>query len=625
MSHQSVLSDTSNPSESGSQGHISRWAISLDAVLQDELGIAAISSFLRKEYSEENIQFWLECSRLELETDQEIVSARVQDIISRFIGPDAESPVNIPDHLSQKALAEAHDPKPTSFVPQKEAIYNLMKFDSYSRFLRNELYAKLIELELEGHQITTEDIRRIENGQSPVRKKDKRKSTLQKLIGRKTELFAVEPRRNDKARSSIMRRKTKDKEMGSSSTLSSAHSSTSSIELEADDAKFNGTVCHIHFSDGGSTTIALKTGVPARSLLNNVASRRGLSPGCIDWLLLNEGSNTDSLSLDADSMCLSGRHIRGELRVTFRLDIVHIKRSIGIRSKIHKPVSEVLQPIMARYIPERTLSQVVVRLAGTKLPVNMMDPVSTLKEQRVVLELKENEFRKPVEPKRPKSDVQQSALDLLRRRRDSLGIRKRSRSRESGLNRISAVNIGIEEQDPNKAKVDFDNRLSLGGQGQLQDQRGLLNKNDLILPDFLRPAETADKENNKDNFDLDARIPTHEEADELFGGSIGDGPGGSHGLDGAFGGSSISLAFTETSSCSSSILRDSTNDLPFPVERKRLQKLSTSEDSNGNEQPSNSNSSEIVRKRTSLTQADLIDLPSPPKAKRSSTPQTTVV
>ena len=42
--------------------------------------------------------------------------------------------MNIPDHLSQKALAEAHDPKPTSFVPQKEAIYNLMKFDSYSRF-----------------------------------------------------------------------------------------------------------------------------------------------------------------------------------------------------------------------------------------------------------------------------------------------------------------------------------------------------------------------------------------------------------------------------------------------------------------------------------------------------------
>ena len=77
-----------------------------------------------------------------------------------------------------------------------------------------------------------------------------------------------------------------------------------------------------------------------------------------------------------------------------RLDIVHIKRSIGIRSKIHKPVSEVLQPIMARYLPDTPMDQVTVRLAGTKLPVNMVDPVSTLKEQRVVLELKEMEFRK---------------------------------------------------------------------------------------------------------------------------------------------------------------------------------------------------------------------------------------
>ena len=42
----------------------------------------------------------------------------------------------------------------------------------------------------------------------------------------------------------------------------------------------------------------------------------------------------------------------------FRLDIVHIKRSIGIRSKIYKPVSEVLQPIMARYLPDTPMQEV---------------------------------------------------------------------------------------------------------------------------------------------------------------------------------------------------------------------------------------------------------------------------
>ena len=44
--------------------------------------------------------------------------------------------------------------------------------------------------------------------------------------------------------------------------------------------------------------------------------------------------------------------------INYRLDIVHIKRSIGIRSKIHKPVSEVLHPIMARYLPDTPLQEV---------------------------------------------------------------------------------------------------------------------------------------------------------------------------------------------------------------------------------------------------------------------------
>ena len=56
-SRASVNSDLSD----GPQGQISRWAISLDAVLADKLGLAAFASFLRKEYSEENLQFWVEC------------------------------------------------------------------------------------------------------------------------------------------------------------------------------------------------------------------------------------------------------------------------------------------------------------------------------------------------------------------------------------------------------------------------------------------------------------------------------------------------------------------------------------------------------------------------------------
>ena len=51
--------------------------------------------------------------------------------------------------------------------------------NSIFRFLRNELYTRLVELELENHPICLEDIIRLENGESPIRKKDKRKSTFQ--------------------------------------------------------------------------------------------------------------------------------------------------------------------------------------------------------------------------------------------------------------------------------------------------------------------------------------------------------------------------------------------------------------------------------------------------------------
>ena len=89
-------------------------------------------------------------------------------------------------------------------------------------------------------------------------------------------------------------------------------------------------------------------------------------------------------------------------------------------------------------------------------------------------------YFQPIEPKRPKSECRDSTLDKLRRRRDSLGLRKISRSRESGLNRISAVNIGLEDHDSAKTKLEFDHRLSLGGKGQIDTQRGLLNKTDLV-------------------------------------------------------------------------------------------------------------------------------------------------
>ena len=44
---------------------------------------------------------------------------------------------------------------------------------------------------------------------------------------------------------------------------------------------------------------------------------------------------------------------------------------------------------------------------------------------------------------------------------------------------ISGFDEG-ETSDSAKAKLEFDHRLSLGGKSQMDDQRGLLNKQDLV-------------------------------------------------------------------------------------------------------------------------------------------------
>ena len=68
-----------------------------------------------------------------LENHDVEITPHVIEIIERFIGPDAETPVNLPDHLTQSALTQKLTPTKTSFSAQKDAIYDLMKFDSYPR------------------------------------------------------------------------------------------------------------------------------------------------------------------------------------------------------------------------------------------------------------------------------------------------------------------------------------------------------------------------------------------------------------------------------------------------------------------------------------------------------------
>ncbi|XP_007469701.1 PREDICTED: regulator of G-protein signaling 10 [Lipotes vexillifer] len=86
-------SDGSSSSSHQNPKSTDKWAASLENLLEDPEGVKRFREFLKKEFSEENVLFWLACEDFK----------KTQD---------------------------------------KKQIFNLMKYDSYSRFLKSDLFLK---------------------------------------------------------------------------------------------------------------------------------------------------------------------------------------------------------------------------------------------------------------------------------------------------------------------------------------------------------------------------------------------------------------------------------------------------------------------------------------------------
>ena len=54
-------------------GRVAAWAVGFEKMLSDDLGLHVFTEFLKKEFSQENIQFWIECEKLKKISDQEQV------------------------------------------------------------------------------------------------------------------------------------------------------------------------------------------------------------------------------------------------------------------------------------------------------------------------------------------------------------------------------------------------------------------------------------------------------------------------------------------------------------------------------------------------------------------------
>ncbi|XP_074207552.1 regulator of G-protein signaling 21 [Camelus bactrianus] len=120
------------------------WSENMDTLLTSQAGLDAFRTFLKSEFSEENVEFWLACEDFKKTECAEKIASKARMIYSEFIEADAPKEINI--DFSTRDLISKNISEPTlkCFDEAQKLIYSLMAKDSFPRFLKSEIYKQLV-------------------------------------------------------------------------------------------------------------------------------------------------------------------------------------------------------------------------------------------------------------------------------------------------------------------------------------------------------------------------------------------------------------------------------------------------------------------------------------------------
>ncbi|XP_051852734.1 regulator of G-protein signaling 21 [Antechinus flavipes] len=139
------------PIEMSTPTNTMAWSESMDTLLANKAGLDAFRTFLKSEFSEENVEFWLACEDYKKTESAEKIASKARMIYSEFIQADAPKEINI--DFSTRDLISRNMSEPTlkCFDEAQRLIYSLMAKDSFPRFLKSEVYRKLVNSQQDGN------------------------------------------------------------------------------------------------------------------------------------------------------------------------------------------------------------------------------------------------------------------------------------------------------------------------------------------------------------------------------------------------------------------------------------------------------------------------------------------
>ncbi|CAB3242469.1 unnamed protein product [Arctia plantaginis] len=127
-----------------SEKRVQRWALSIEELVSDPTGLNEFTSFLRKEYSHENIRFWLAVMDLR-RSSTKYIPKKLEDIFEEFLKPGAPCEINIDGATAERVAEGMRSGSRYALDHAADHVYSLLlKKDCYPRFIRSDHFQRLL-------------------------------------------------------------------------------------------------------------------------------------------------------------------------------------------------------------------------------------------------------------------------------------------------------------------------------------------------------------------------------------------------------------------------------------------------------------------------------------------------
>uniref|UniRef100_A0A8C0YRI9 Regulator of G protein signaling 14a n=1 Tax=Cyprinus carpio carpio TaxID=630221 RepID=A0A8C0YRI9_CYPCA len=476
----SSLSENSSRSggPQGADGPASRvvsWAVCFERLLEDHVGVRYFTEFLKSEVSAENILFYQACEKFKKipPTRLEELKKEARSIYDSFLSESSLHAVNI-DDTAQMEESALETPTLNMFDKAQAQIFKLMKMDSYTRFVRSSLYQNCMLACVEG--------RPLPNIGTPEPKSKMNKKSATPPSNRKSVELKVpssDSKTNRKKRLEkrgswgadqsyqhvVVSRKESQSSVKSNSSLElvsgfgRAENGRCNVAISDPEALSSGSptadkYCCVYLPDGTASLAPARPGLSLRDMLSSMCEKRGFP---LKDVIIYPLGKEKPLSLDQDSSVFGDQQLTLELRVSFALDIVFSGRTLVIIAYSSKNLGDALSAVLQKH--QLRPQDVQVTLSGSNEPLNMSTDVFRLANKTV-------------------------RLDKVK----------------AGLETQAASPTPKANPRPRKHQ-DMDNLVELLNRAQCSradDQRGLLTKEQLEIPQFLQQAAQNENQTSCD-------------------------------------------------------------------------------------------------------------------------------